>query len=134
MTDRIQRLYSKINNGKLKICVEKPWIYKEYIERHEGLPAILQRAYATADYLDKRTIYIEDDELIAGNVASRPNGMEGMVWGPAWPEEDFDEFLKGGVVEIDPEDRKKWRECDGFWKEKGRTMNEWQGRFYDDSL
>lgn len=131
MTDRIQRLYKKINNGKLKICVEKPWIYKESIERHEGLPAILQRAYATADYLDKRTIYIEDDELIAGNVASRPNGMEGMVWGPAWPEEDFDEFLKGGVVEIDPEDRKKWRECDGFWKEKGRTMNEWQGRFYD---
>ena len=131
MTDRIQRMYSKINNGKLKICVEKPLIYKESVEKHEGLPMILQRAYATADYLDKRTIYIDEDELIAGNVASKPNGMEGMVWGPAWPDDDFEEFLKGGVVEIDEEDRVKWRECDEFWREKGRTMNEWQGRFYD---
>ncbi len=131
MTERIQRMYSKINNGKLKICVEKPLIYKESVEKHEGLPMLLQRAYATADYLDKRTIYIDDDELIAGNVASKPNGMEGMVWGPAWPDDDFEEFLKGGVVEIDEEDRVKWRECDQFWREKGRTMNEWQGRFYD---
>lgn len=131
MTDRIKRMYSKINNGKLKICIEKPLLYKESVEKHEGLPMILQRAYATADYLDQRTIYIDEDELIAGNVAAKPNGMEGMVWGPAWPDEDFDEFLKDGLVEISEEDRKQWRECDAFWKDKGRTMNEWQGRFYD---
>lgn len=131
MTDRIQRMYSRINSGKLKICVEKPLIYKESVEQHEGLPILLQRACATADYLEKRTIFVEEDELIAGNVASKPNGMEGMVWGPAWPEDDFEELLKGGVVDIDEEDRQKWRECDAFWKEKGRTMNEWQGRFYD---
>ena len=131
MTERIRRMYSKINKGKLHICVEKPLLYKEAIEAHEGLPSILQRAYATAHYLDNRTLYVDDDELIVGNVASRPDGMEGMVWGPAWPEQDFEDLLAGGVVDISPEDRAKWRSCDAFWDDKGRTMNEWQGRFYD---
>ena len=132
MTDRIQRMYEKHKNrGKLTICVEKAVMYRDSIEKHAGLPDILQRAYATADYFDNRTIYVDEDELLVGNVAAVPDGMEGMVWGPAWPDEDFDTILNEGLMYISPEDRKAWRECDEFWKSKDRSMNEWQGRFYD---
>ena len=96
MTDRIQRMKARLEVDKYPICAEKARYSIEAWRRHEGLPPILQRAYATANYLDKRTIFIDDDELIAGNVASRPMGMEASVWGPFWDDADLDTMLDGG--------------------------------------
>ena len=99
--------------------------------RTEGEPQIVRRAKATAHYLDNRTIFIEDDELIVGNVASRPMGMEAGSMGPAWPEKDIDDLRKGTLF-ISDEDAVLLRSLDGYWKEKGRTLDERQGQFYDD--
>ena len=90
----------------------------------------LSNAYATAHYLDNRTIYIDDDELIAGNVAAKPMGMEASTWGPFW--EDKDLATMSSVFEITDEDRKTLRGLDAFWEGKGRQLYEWQGRYYDD--
>ena len=100
MTDRISRMKEKLNVDTYPICAEKARYVIEAWRSHEGLPAILQKAYATANYLDKRTIYIDDDELIAGNVASKPMGMEASVWGPFWDDNDLDTMLEGGKFSI----------------------------------
>ena len=133
VTDRITRMKKRLEVDKYPICAEKARYVIESWRQHEGLPSVLQRAYATANYLDKRTIYIDDDELICGNVACKPMGMEASVWGPLWDDEDLDTMLNGGQLVIDEGDRRELRSYDAFWKDQGRQMYEWQGRFYDDA-
>jgi pyruvate-formate lyase len=132
MTERIRRMKKRLEVDRFPICAEKAKYVIESWRRHEGLPSILQRAHATADYLDQRTIYIDDDELICGNVASKPMGMEASVWGPFWDDADLDTMLETGQFEIDAEGRRELRSQDEFWKGQDRQMYEWQGRFYDD--
>ena len=133
MRERIARMKERLKVDKYPICTEKAEYVIESWKHHEGLPSFLQRAYATANYLDNRTIYIDDDELIIGNVASKPNGMEASVWGPMWEDKDLDVMVgEGGSFSIDEEGRKKLRSFDSFWAGQDRQIYEWQGRFYDD--
>lgn len=130
ITERVKRMKDALTVDKYPILAEKAKLVVEAWSQHEGLPVVLQRAYATAHYLDNRTIYIDDDELIAGNVASKPNGMEAATWGPFWDDEDLDTM--DSIFTISDEDRKALREMDSFWKGQGRQIYEWQGRYYDD--
>lgn len=130
ITERVKRMKDALTVDKYPILAEKAKLVIEAWSQHEGLPVVLQRAYATAHYLDNRTIYIDDDELIAGNVASKPNGMEAATWGPFWDDEDLDTM--DSIFTISDEDRKALREMDSFWKGQGRQIYEWQGRYYDD--
>jgi formate C-acetyltransferase len=95
------------------------------------LPQIVRRAKATAHYLDHKTIFIQDDELIVGNVASKPMGLEAGSLGPTWPEEDMADLRKAGL-DISVEDETLLRSMDDYWQGKGRTLDERQGQFYDD--
>jgi formate C-acetyltransferase len=103
----------------------------ESYRQTEGLPQIVRRAKATAHYLDHKTIFIENDELIVGNVASKPMGLEAGSLGPTWPKEDI-ESLRNGGLEISEEDEALLRSMDDYWQGKGRTLDERQGQFYDD--
>ena len=131
-TERIRRMEAALKVDKFPFCAEKPKLVIESWRQNEGLPSILRRAVATAHYLDNRTIYIDDDELICGNVASRPMGMEASCWGPFWDDEDLDSILEGGTYTITDEDRRILRDLDSYWDGQSRQMYEWQGRFYDD--
>ena len=123
MTDRIARMKERLKVDRYPICAEKARYVIESWRQHEGLPSILQRAYATANYLDKRTIYIDDDELIAGNIASVPHGMEASVWGPFWDDDDLDTMVgPDGRFAISDEDRAELRSFDAFWAGKGRQI------------
>jgi len=95
MNTRVQRLKHRLMVNQYPICAEKARLIVESLRHTEGEPQIVRRAKATAHYLDNRTIFIEDDELIVGNVASRPMGMEAGSMGPAWPEEDLEDLRKG---------------------------------------
>ena len=132
VTDRIQRMKAALETSRYPICAEKARYVIASWKKHEGLPPILRRAHATADYLDRRTLYIDDDELIVGNVASRPHGMEASVWGPLWDDADLDTMIDSGTFTITDEDRRELRSYDSFWEGQDRQMYEWQGRFYDD--
>ncbi|MBQ7859399.1 MAG: hypothetical protein IJ347_04625 [Faecalibacterium sp.] len=131
MTERIKRMQAALKVDKFPLCGEKARLVIESWKKHEGMPPILARAHATADYLDQRTIYVDEDELIVGNVASKPMGMEASCWGPFWDDDDLDSILQGNYT-ISDEDRKALRSLDSFWDGQDRQMYEWQGRFYDD--
>ena len=98
MTDRIKRMQAALKVDKFPFCAEKAKLVIESWKKHEGLPAILSRAHATADYLDHRTIYVDEDELIVGNVASKPMGLEASCWGPFWDDDDLDSILEGNYT------------------------------------
>ncbi|MDR7550887.1 MAG: pyruvate formate lyase family protein, partial [Armatimonadota bacterium] len=101
---RVERLLGRYRSrGRLRLCVEKKRLYTEVFRQTEGEPEILRRAKALAHYLDRRTIFIEEDELIVGNLASKPGGIEADAWGPSWPREELDE-LKERLLELSEED------------------------------
>ncbi len=131
MNPRVQRLRNRLSVDKYPICTEKARLIVESYERTEGEPQIVRRAKATAHYLDRKTIFIEEDERIVGNVASLPMGLEAGSSGPSWPQEELDELNKGSLS-ITSEDARVLRSLDGYWKGKGRTLDERQGQFYDD--
>jgi pyruvate formate-lyase/glycerol dehydratase family glycyl radical enzyme len=131
MNERVQRLKDELQPERYPICVEKARLIMESYRRTQGLPQIVRRAIATAHYLDNKTIYIEDDELIVGNIASKPMGLEAGSLGPTWPEDDMVELREAGL-DISREDEALLRSMDDYWKGQGRTLDERQGQFYDD--
>src|SRR5512136_3451553 len=131
MNQRIQRLKERLKVEKYPICVEKSLLVIESYRQTEGEPQVVRRAKATAYYLDNKTLFIEDDELIVGNIASKPMGLEAGSLGPTWPKEDLDDLRKG-ELEISDEDEARLRSMDDYWRGKGRTLDERQGQFYDD--
>jgi pyruvate-formate lyase len=98
MNERVQRLKKRLEVDKYPICTEKARIIMYTCIQAEGEPVIVRRAMATANYLDKKTIFIENDELIVGNIASKPMGMEAGSLGPTWPQEDLEDLKKGNLL------------------------------------
>ena len=64
MNDRVKKLKERLQVEEYPVCIEKARLIMEMYKKHEGNSPILRRAKATAYYLDNRTIFIEDDELV----------------------------------------------------------------------
>jgi len=128
---RLERLRARLNPRTYPICAEKARLVIESYRHNEGRPQIIRKARAIEHYLKHRTIFIEDDELIAGNIASKPNGMEAGPHGPTWPEPDFESLKKSGYS-ITPEEERELRTLDEYWLGKGRTFYERMGEIYDE--
>jgi len=129
MNQRVEKLRANIFVAKYPLCTEKIRLLTESYKRTEGEPVIIQKAKALAHYLDNRTIYIEDGELIVGNAACKPMGIEADA--PAWPKEDIDD-LRTKEFAISDEDEAFLRSLDDYWKGKGKSFWERAGQFYDD--
>ena len=55
-----------------EICVERARLVTESYRQTEGEPYIIRRAKSLQYLLEHMTVFIDDEELIAGNHASRP--------------------------------------------------------------
>ena len=132
MTDRIKRMKERITNVRTyPICIEKMQIILDDMMAHEGYPLMWQRAHGLAKYLDEKTIFIQDDELIVGNFAKVPMGVETTMNCPTWPDEDLDTLIEAGTFILSDEDHKTLRSYDKYWLNRGMTKEEKQGFFYD---
>jgi formate C-acetyltransferase len=131
MNERVSRLKQRLSRDSYPICTEKYLICVEHFRMSEGQPEILRRAEATAKYLDRRTIFIVDDELIVGNVASREMGLEADPDGPTWTPAEM-AHLRSEGFEISEEDEAALRSTDDYWASGSRTLWQRMGRYFDD--
>lgn len=76
MNKRVKGLKDSLRVDKYPLCIEKIRLVLESHRQTDGEPQILRRAKSLANVLDKITIFIEDNELIVGNGASKPMGLE----------------------------------------------------------
>ncbi len=129
MNLRVEKLRNNIFVKKYPLCTEKIRLLTESYKGTEGEPLIIRKAKALAHYLDNKKIYIEDDELIVGNVASKPMGIEADA--PAWPKDDIED-LRNREFDISDNDESFLRSLDDYWSGKGKTFWERAGQFYDD--
>ena len=131
LSPRHARRLRSLAVDRYPLCTEKARLIVESYRATEGEPQILRRAKATAHYLDHKTIFIEDGELIAGNVASKPLGMEAGSTGPTWPPDELEE-LRTTTFTVSDEEVAELRALDDYWLGKGRTLEERMGSHYDD--
>ena len=132
MNERCERLKAALDVKCRPICTEKFKYCMESFRKTEGLAPILQRAYAIANYLDHRTVLVQPDELIVGNFAAKPMGMEIQPNQPIWTDEDLKILIDADAFELSEEDRQYLRSADSYWNNCGRTETERKGRYYDD--
>lgn len=125
MSERVRRLKRHVVEAKPEICVDRAVLITEAYEMFESYPCIIKRALSLKHVLENMRIYIEDDELIVGNQASRTRSA------PIFPEYSYDwildemdefEHRATDVFRISKESKQTLREILPRWK--GKTLRE----------
>ncbi len=106
MNERILRMKERLRINKYPLCVEKFRIANETLKATEGKPQLIRRAQIHANVLDNITIFIEEDDLIAGAGASKPFGLEIDYEYGTWTKDEV-EALKSEIYTILPEDEEE---------------------------
>ena len=95
MTERVKRLRELNLSAKPEICPERARLLTQSWEETKGLPHPIRRAKTLEKILAEMTIFIQPEELIVGNHASKPRSA------PVFPEfdvsyleDELDEFEK----------------------------------------
>lgn len=131
MNTRIQSLRKSLEVERYPLCIEKSRLLTESFRRTEGEPMILRRAKALAHMLDNITIFIEDDELIVGNAASKPMGLEFDFYAGLWSQDEIDGLKEAGY-DIAPEEEAEILQMNDYWKDYNPMSR--MGRLFDDRL
>ena len=85
-------------------------------EQYKNEPRVIQRARALETYLRDKTIYIQDDELIVGNITSKVRGASISGEMSHFVEEDLDDPVRDFEIRpyekviVTPEERKELRD------------------------
>ena len=88
MNERITRLRKRFFDTDPIICPERARYFTESMKKSEGQPNVLRRAKSFYDVLDKMTVFINEDELIVGNQASKAKAS------PIYPEYSYEWLVK----------------------------------------
>ncbi|MGI6424238.1 MAG: pyruvate formate lyase family protein [Tepidanaerobacteraceae bacterium] len=109
MSERIERLKRNVMRDTYPIGIEKFKIVMDTVKETTGDPVILTRAKIIANVMDRMPIFIQDDELIVGNGASMPCGLEIDPDYGIWEEDEIQALIDDGF-EVKPEDAQQLKE------------------------
>lgn len=128
-TERVDKLKGELKEHQLKAdwkyadftkaCMERSRYYTESFKKTEGEPMVLRRAKAFANYLEKKTIFILDKELIVGFAGKDPFSL------PFYCEIQSPERVRNDVLQEHMLTPDEWKEMEGildYWK--GKTLEE----------
>ena len=123
--DRVQRLKRSIEVDRYPLCIEKSRLLTVSFKTTEGQAQILRRAKALAHVLDHISIFIEDDELVVGNAASKPMGLEIDFYAGNWPAEELDGLREAGF-EFSSREQAEILSMNEYWESQNpiRIMGE----------
>jgi formate C-acetyltransferase len=119
----LEKLRMKLVEKTPKICVERALIYTAIYKEYENYPVIVKRAIALKRTLEQMTVYINDEDVLAGNQASE------MRSAPVFPEysidwivNELDQFSQrpSDQFEISSDNKAAIREIYDYWK--GKTV------------
>lgn len=128
-SERIARLRERLLVDEYPLGIEKIRLLTESFRQTEGQPQILRRAKALANVLDNISIFIEDDELIVGNAASKPMAVEFGCDYAIWSQDEIDALKEEGFATSE-EDEAELRALNDYWRR--RTLVARSGDLYDD--
>lgn len=88
------------------LCVEKVTLLAQSYAATAGSATVLRRARALAHVLDNITVFIEPGELIVGNVASKPMGLEMDADYGLWSADEIAGLRQEGFT-LSPDDEER---------------------------
>ena len=124
-TPRVERIKERFLTITPEICVERAKLLTESYKETEAEPMVIRRAKALENVLSKMTIFIQEDELIVGNQATKPRSAPIFPeFSVKWLEDELDQLEKrsGDMFLISEEKKQTLREVFPYWD--GKTSNE----------
>ena len=100
----------------VEICLERARAEMKAYEQYKNEPRVIQRARVLETYLREKTIYIQEDELIVGNITSKIRGASISGEMSHFIEEDLDDPVKDFEIRpyskiiVTPEERRELRD------------------------
>ena len=125
LTERIEKQREKLRTTEPSICIERARLTTEFYQKCHVEPIVITKAKLLKYLLENMTIYINEDELLVGNHASR------YRCAPVFPEiastwilDELDTFETRGTdpLKISEEDKKELKEILLQWKDN--SLNE----------
>lgn len=124
ISERIQRLAEKIRNTPANVCLDRARLITKFYRELSIEPFILRRAKSFAYVLDNRKIFIDDDSILAGHMASRLHGV------PLFPE--MTDWLSKDMDTLDTRSSDRFVFVPGEKEEMREIVEEWKGKSFGD--
>ncbi|MDR0451774.1 MAG: glycyl radical protein [Treponema sp.] len=119
LTARMNRFRLKLLNANPRVCVERAVITTDTYRENLDQPLALKRALMYKNVLEKMSVFIEEETLIAGNHASSNRAAPVFPeYAMDWVIAELDEFEKrdGDRFSITEENKRALREIAPFWR------------------
>lgn len=115
LSPRIKRLKERLRVERYPLSIEKARLQTAAFKESDGAPQIIRRAHALARVLDNIPILIEDDELIVGQGAAKPMGLELDFYAGLWPKDEIDGLREAGY-DISADEEAEILAMNAYWK------------------
>lgn len=119
LTPRMKSFREELLNAKPRVCVERAMITTETYRENQDQPLAIKRALMLKHVLEKMSIFIEPQTMIAGNQASSNRSAPIFPeYAMKWVIDELDEFehRDGDVFYITEENKEKLRSIAPFWE------------------
>ncbi|AZS50320.1 glycyl radical protein [Entomomonas moraniae] len=125
VSNRIQGLIDELYRNDPPVEIERACLLTESYKQTENQPMVIRRARAFEKIMNEMTLVIRPNELIVGNFAVSPRGVQLFPeFSNKWLEDEFDSINKrtGDRFFISDESKKILREVFKYWD--GKTTQE----------
>jgi len=106
---------------KPNICADRSVLVTDSYKKTEAKPPVLRQAVAFDKVLSEMPIWIQDGELLVGNIASRPRGAFLFPeYDDTWLKKELDTIStrKGDPWLLSDEDKLRSKGCMEYWQGK----------------
>jgi pyruvate formate-lyase/glycerol dehydratase family glycyl radical enzyme len=115
---RLEKLLENTYVERYPLCIERARLITESWEQTKDEPMILRLAKAFAHLVKNMTVFIDDGELIVGNGASKPMGLEIEPFMGPFSEENLRTLEEEGFISVDDADWPEIKELASYWQDK----------------
>lgn len=124
ISERIVRLSEKVRDTPVTICLDRARLITDFYSQPSMEPFMIRRAKSFAYVLDNKKIFIDDDSVLAGHLASRLHGT------PLYP--DMTAWLRDDLEELDTRESDNLKFMPGEKEELREIVKKWEGRAFGD--
>ena len=123
-SERIARLGKKVRDTAATICLDRARLITKFYSEPSMEPFILRRAKSFQYVLENKEIFIDEDSILAGHLASRLHAV------PVYPE--VTAWLADNLDTIDTRSSDHFQFVGGEKDELREIVKSWQGRTFGD--
>ncbi len=124
ISERIVKLSEKVRDTPVTICLDRARLVTDFYSQPSMEPFMIRRAKSFAYVLENKKIFIEDESVLAGHLASMFHGA------PLYP--DMTAWLRDDLEELDTRKSDNLQFLPGEKEELREIVKKWEGRTFGD--